>query len=112
MSELRDGLAVAAAFWFNLDVDISGDAAAPRATRSELVTVLKQRLPTEGAPLDGVLSELIEVARPGLMASAGPRYFGFVTGGSIDAALVADVITAGWDQLAFNEMSSPASSAF
>ena len=31
-----------------------------------------------------VLSELVETATPGLMASSGPRYFGFVIGGSLD----------------------------
>jgi glutamate/tyrosine decarboxylase-like PLP-dependent enzyme len=58
------------------------------------------------------MAELIEEATPGLMASAGPRYFGFVVGGSVDAALVADVLTSGWDQVGFNEALSPAALAF
>jgi glutamate/tyrosine decarboxylase-like PLP-dependent enzyme len=38
----------------------------------------------------------------------GPRYFGFVVGGALDAATCADILTTGWDQLAFNPTSSSA----
>src|SRR3954451_10943728 len=55
-----------------------------------------------------VLEQLVDVVTPALTATAGPRYFGFVTGGARDVATAADVLTTGWDQLAYNQLSSPA----
>jgi glutamate/tyrosine decarboxylase-like PLP-dependent enzyme len=84
----------------------------PYATRAEVRTRLLRPLPDDGLPLPEVVSELIDNATPGLMGSAGPRYFGFVVGGSTDAALAADILTSGWDQVGFNEALSPAAIAF
>jgi glutamate/tyrosine decarboxylase-like PLP-dependent enzyme len=69
------------------------------------------RLPDVGADADAVVDELIAAAAPGLLATSGPRYFGFVIGGSVDAALAADLLAAGWDQPAYNVISSPAAAA-
>ncbi|MGX1494661.1 pyridoxal phosphate-dependent decarboxylase family protein [Streptomyces tendae] len=64
-----------------------------------------------GADPRTVIDELVTVADPGLVATAGPRFFGFVVGGALPAATAADILTAGWDQNAFNAVLSPAAVA-
>lgn len=68
-------------------------------------------LPSAATPPEQVLRELIQAAEPGLVASAGPRFFGFVVGGSVPAAAAADMLAVGWDQVAFNAVTSPAAAA-
>ncbi|WP_109472899.1 pyridoxal phosphate-dependent decarboxylase family protein [Ornithinimicrobium cavernae] len=58
-----------------------------------------------------VVEQLITAARPGLMATPGPRYFGFVIGGALPAASAADILAVGWDQCAFNGHLAPAAAA-
>ncbi|MBA3360443.1 MAG: aspartate aminotransferase family protein [Acidimicrobiia bacterium] len=55
-----------------------------------------------------VLEALAKAADPGLVATVGPRYFGFVVGGALDAATAADMVAAGWDQNGFSPALSPA----
>jgi len=83
----------------------------PAASLDDIVAGFDRPLSTSGVSTDEVLDELVAAAGRGLVGSAGPRYFGFVTGGSVDAALCADILVSGWDQLAFNAVSSPASFA-
>ncbi len=65
-------------------------------------------LPDDGVDPRMVIRELARDADPGLVASAGPCYFGFVIGGSLPAALAAEWLTAAWDQDAGNYVSAPA----
>jgi glutamate/tyrosine decarboxylase-like PLP-dependent enzyme len=58
-----------------------------------------------------VIEHLSKSIDPGLIISAGPRYFGFVTGGSVPAATAADWLTTIWDQNGFSYGSSPAAAA-
>ena len=55
-------------------------------------------LPAGGADPAAVIEHLAAAAEAGLVASAGPRYFGFVIGGSLPAALAADWLATVWDQ--------------
>ena len=57
-----------------------------------------------------VIESLVRDAAPGLIAMAGPRYFGFVIGGGVPAAVAADWLTSTWDQNAGLYVAGPAAS--
>jgi glutamate/tyrosine decarboxylase-like PLP-dependent enzyme len=81
---------------------------APPLDVEALRAALGGPLPDDGTDPDAVIDELAAAVEPVLVASAGPRYFGFVVGGALEAATRADILTTGWDQMAFNFLSSPA----
>ena len=67
-------------------------------------------LPATGeAPAD-VIDHLARSAEPGLAGTAAPRYFGFVIGGGVPAAVAADWLTSAWDQNAGLYVAGPAQS--
>ena len=80
------------------------------ATRAELLASLGGDLPDAGEAPEAVLEHLARDAEPGVIAIAGPRYFGFVIGGSLPAALAADWLTSTWDQNAGIYAAGPAAS--
>jgi glutamate/tyrosine decarboxylase-like PLP-dependent enzyme len=69
-----------------------------RATRDELLAALRVPLNETGEGAGSVLDALVQGADGGIIGSAGPRYFGFVIGGSLPVALAADWMTSAWDQ--------------
>jgi glutamate/tyrosine decarboxylase-like PLP-dependent enzyme len=66
----------------------------PAALRAEL----GGPLPDGGEDSLAVIERMARGAEGGLVASAGPRYFGFVIGGSHPVAVAADWLTSAWDQ--------------
>jgi glutamate/tyrosine decarboxylase-like PLP-dependent enzyme len=67
-------------------------------TSNQLVQSLGGPLPEDGTSPADVVGLLARVGTRGTIASAGPRYFGFVVGGSLPAALAADWLVSTWDQ--------------
>ena len=86
--------------------EYAGDFAETLGTRpiraeagvSELTAALGGPLPAE--PLDprAVLAALVEASEPGIVATPSGRYFGFVIGGAVPAAVAADMLASVWDQ--------------
>jgi glutamate/tyrosine decarboxylase-like PLP-dependent enzyme len=79
-------------------------------THPALKATLGGPLPQEGDDPTRVIEELAAAADPGLIAMAGPRYFGFVIGGSIASTVAADWLVSAWDQNAGIYQAGPAAS--
>jgi len=62
----------------------------------------------EGIPAEQVIDELVADMAGGIIGSAGGRFFGWVIGGSLPAALAADWLTSAWDQNAASYACGPA----
>lgn len=70
----------------------------PGLTGDDLRSRLGGPLPRRGGDPATVVEELAAGVEPGLTAIDGPRYFGFVMGGSLPASLAVDWLTSAWDQ--------------
>ncbi len=56
---------------------------------------LDEPLPPSATPPEKVLQQLDEICSPATMAMAGPRFFGFVIGGSLPVTLAANWLAPG-----------------
>jgi aromatic-L-amino-acid decarboxylase len=68
------------------------------ASLDALRSALRVALEDTPQPALQVIEELVTAADPGLVGTQSPRYFGFVIGGALDAAIAADWLTSVWDQ--------------
>ncbi len=81
---------------------------AARAAYDELLGRFNVPLPQAGVEPVRVLDELVRDTRDGVVASGGPRFFGWVIGGSIPGAIAADWIVSTWEQNGAIYQCSPA----
>src|SRR5690348_6123145 len=79
-----------------------------RAGLADLRAALGGPVPERGEDPVAVIGALAEAADAGLVAQPGPRYFGFVIGGSSEASVGADWLTSAWDQNSGLYATSPA----
>ena len=77
----------------------------------ELRATLGGPLPDDGEDPRQVIAELADRADAGLLPTGSGRFFGWVFGGALPAALAADWLTSAWDQNAFIAGSSPVAAA-
>jgi glutamate/tyrosine decarboxylase-like PLP-dependent enzyme len=103
---LTDAAARAARFLASLDERpvVPGPAALARLGE------LEGPLPEDPADPAAVLARLDELGSPAAIASAGGRYFGFVTGGALPAAVAAGWLATAWDQNSGLSVGAPGTS--
>ncbi len=82
-----------------------------REDADHLIQALGRDLASTGQPADRVLKEAVDAIEPGLVASGGARYFGFVIGGTQPVSVGADLMVSAWDQNAALHATSPAAAA-
>ncbi len=81
------------------------------ADAGAIAAALGGALPDEGSDPEAVVRHLAAAVAPGIVASAGPRYYGFVVGGALPASAAADWLTTAWSQNGALHALSPAAAA-
>jgi aromatic-L-amino-acid decarboxylase len=78
------------------------------AALAELRARFAQPLPEHGTDPVQVIDDLVRDAAGGILGSTGGRFFGWVIGGTLPAALAADWLVSTWDQNAAIHACAPA----
>jgi glutamate/tyrosine decarboxylase-like PLP-dependent enzyme len=83
----------------------------PRTDARGIRERLRSELTDEGEDAEAVVADMAVALDPGIVASTGPRYYGFVIGGAVPAASAADLLTTAWNQNGALHALSPAAAA-
>lgn len=87
--------------------DLDAREVAPTPAALAELERLAGPFPSTGLDAAQVIALLDEIGSPATMATAGPRYFGFVVGGTLPVSLAASWLTTAWDQNAALATMSP-----
>jgi len=90
---------------------VAGAVTTPVADYAAMLAAFAGPVPERGSDADTIIAELVEKATPGIRASTGPRFFGWVIGNSHPTGVAADWLASAWGQNAANLTAAPAASA-
>lgn len=83
----------------------------PVADYAAMLAAFAGPVPEAGGDPQAIIAELVERATPGIRASTGPRFHGWVIGNSHPTGVAADWLASAWGQNAGNLIAAPAASA-
>ena len=111
MDSLRELFALTADYAAEFHATLDERPVRAQSSFDELYAAFGGPLPETGTAAEQVLAELIASGESGVVGTQTGRYFGFVIGSALPAAVAADWLATAWDQNGFSVVSSPIAAA-